>query len=70
MSFPAISSRDGLTATNSTRLNINNILCSSCMSQDGILNLDNRAAAAEEFTRQELEGNKRRKQDEAAALSR
>ena len=70
MSFPAISSEGGLSATNSTSSNINNILFGSCMSQDDVLNLDNRVAADVEASTQELEENRRKKQEQEDASTK
>ena len=70
MFFFEISSRGGLAATNSTSESVKNILLSFNMTQDDVLNLDNRVAAAVEATIQEREDNRRKKQEKAADLTR
>ena len=70
MSFPAISSRGGLAANNSTRLTINNILFGSCMSQDEVLNLDNKVATTVEATMLELKENRQNKEEQAEGFSK
>ena len=62
MSFDEISSRGGLAATNSTSTNFKNkLLLSFNMTQDDVLNLDTRVAAAEMARSQELEESRRKK---------
>ena len=71
MSFFEISSRGGLAATNSTSESVNkNILLSLNMSQDDVLKLDNSVAESVEARTQELEEDRRKKQEQAAALAR
>ena len=62
MSFDEISSRGGFAATNSTSKEFKNKLLSSFnMTQDDVLNLDNRVVAAEMVKSQELEESRRKK---------
>ncbi len=71
MSFFEISSRGGHAATNSTSESVNkNILLSFNMTQDDVLNLDKSVTEAVEARTQELEENRRKKQEQAAALAR
>ena len=65
MSFPEISSRYGITATDST--SIKNILLSFSISQDNIANLDSMVEAAVETTSQKMEENKKKKEQQIEA---
>ena len=70
MSFDEISSRGGLAATNSTSKITefgNRLLSSFNMTQDDVLNLDTRVAAAEMARSQELEES--REKEESRSFS-
>ena len=60
MSFPTISSRGGLAATNSTSTKINNILLSFDITKDDVANLDNMVEAVVEASSQEREEKKKK----------
>ena len=60
MSFPEISSRGGLAATNSTSECVNKSLFGSFMSQDEVANLDSMVEVSVETATQERKENKRK----------